>query len=214
MADNTKAHWALPEEFPGVLNTGIFKLEYTHTYILNQQRREANLAASLSPQFQAQRGGSHSTSPQAGLSKCGRQWAWGKKGPSDGENRMVLILQGSAVKSLKQAEVTTLGVQITSPETSSLLVLESTGSLLQAGHSGPGKAAGKMTLSLERCLLPFSSRSPLPPFTQASHPHVYTHPLPPLPMAVPLSLLIAPRLRAPSFRCPLCHSCTSVFKAP
>lgn len=83
--------------------------------------------------------------------------------------------------------------------------------LPQGGHSGRGKAEGKTALSLEGCLLPFSSRSPLTPSTQTSHPHVYT------PTTCPWLCLLSPhspRLRSPSFRCPLCHSSPSVFSAP
>lgn len=119
---------------------------------------------------------------------------------------MLLILPGSTAKSLKQAEVTTLGVQITS------LVLESTGSLPEGGNSHQGKAEGKMTFSLGRVLASFLFKVS-PTCLYSGIPHVYPHHL-----LLPWLCLLSPHSPEVGvtfpFRCPLCHSCTSAFNAP
>lgn len=145
---------------------GIFKLEHARTFGISKGKQTWLQASALSSR---PRKAAPTLSPHSlGSSKSGRL-------DLDLEEERTISMEKTknGSHSPRQIEATTLGVQIIPPETSSSLVLESTGSFPQGDHSGPGKAEGKMALSLEGYLLPFSSRSS---YTQTSHPRMCTHP--------------------------------------
>lgn len=147
--------------------------------------RQAQLPGSA-PQFQAQKGSSHCTSPTGWtLQGLGEE-----RGQLDGRRENGSQLPRLNSKSLKWAEVIAFKAS-----SSPILTV--------------GRLKGRRPSAWKR---PFSSR-PLPTSTSSSHPHVFT--LPPLPPQVRLLSPHSPEVEvAFPHSCPLSHSCASAVNLP